>query len=55
MSQNTPFRPCPVCGSNLDPGEHCDCHKQHDSAQAAGEYADNPTINPPLPVLNPGA
>lgn len=22
---NTPFRACPVCGCNLDPGERCDC------------------------------
>ncbi len=19
------YHTCPVCGSNLDPGEHCDC------------------------------
>lgn len=19
------YRPCPVCGAALDPGEHCDC------------------------------
>ena len=55
MSQNTPFRPCPVCGSNLDPGEHCDCREQYDGAQFAGEYADRPTENPLMPVLNPGA
>lgn len=22
------FRTCPCCGSNLDPGEKCDCRKE---------------------------
>lgn len=21
-------RPCPFCGANLDPGEHCDCREK---------------------------
>lgn len=21
------YRTCPICSANLDPGEHCDCHK----------------------------
>lgn len=25
------YRPCPVCGSNLDPGERCDCTDQPDN------------------------
>lgn len=23
---------CPYCGANLDPGESCDCRKEHNSA-----------------------
>ena len=34
------FRICPGCGSNLDPGETCDCSKwdksEHHQAEAAG-------------------
>ena len=22
------YRTCPLCGSNLDPGEHCDCEQE---------------------------
>ena len=25
MRTKTYYRVCPYCGSNLDPGEHCDC------------------------------
>lgn len=24
------FRTCPLCGSNLDPGERCDCNEKGD-------------------------
>lgn len=23
------YNVCPICGSNLDPGEKCDCQKEH--------------------------
>lgn len=22
------YHPCPLCGANLDPGEHCDCQNK---------------------------
>ena len=25
MSRKHYFEVCPICGANLDPGEHCDC------------------------------
>ena len=25
---------CPYCGSNLDPGERCDCGRSHGAAQS---------------------
>lgn len=31
------YHTCPLCGSNLDPGEYCDCEK---------ETNDNITIKP---------
>lgn len=27
-----PYRVCPACGCNLDPGEICDCKKQEQTA-----------------------
>ena len=24
------FRTCPLCGSNLDPGERCECEKERE-------------------------
>ena len=26
------FRECPRCGSNLDPGERCDCEREREEA-----------------------
>lgn len=52
-----PYIHCQRCGAHLDPGEHCDCKDKHkrESGHTAGEYADNPTENPHMPVLTPGA
>lgn len=27
------YRTCPLCGSNLDPGESCDCEDEREKAQ----------------------
>ena len=27
------FKRCPLCGSNLDPGETCDCEKQEEERE----------------------
>ncbi len=29
------YRPCPICGANLDPGERCDCRDEKTAADAA--------------------
>lgn len=31
------FRTCPVCGSNLDPGERCDCEYERDKERTRRE------------------
>lgn len=35
MDKKSYYHTCPLCGANLDPGEHCDCdeseHLPHDS------------------------
>ena len=34
-----PFRTCPTCGANLDPGERCDCCKTAPEQRRSGaEY-----------------
>lgn len=40
---------CPHCGSNLDPGERCDCQEKEKAApvdrpEAAKEYETTPSI-----------
>lgn len=37
------FRVCPFCGSNLDPGEICDCKTEKD-AETAQRTAVRPAI-----------
>lgn len=27
------FRTCPLCGSNLDPGERCECEKEREASK----------------------
>ena len=29
------YRPCPVCGAALDPGERCDCQDKKEAAPSA--------------------
>ena len=29
------FRTCPRCGANLDPGEICECRRQHEKEAAS--------------------
>ena len=29
------YRTCPHCGSNLDPGERCECQEKKEAAQGA--------------------
>ena len=31
------YRTCPYCGSNLDPGEHCDCQDKKEAQEAQEE------------------
>lgn len=55
MSKSKPYRVCPNCGCNLDPGERCDC-KEHDAAKEAAQLAADLThIDRREPVLMPGA
>lgn len=32
------YKTCPLCGSNLDPGEACDCHRK---AERSSRNVDN--------------
>lgn len=53
-----PYRVCPDCGCNLDPGERCDCkdHKEREPAQGTADLAAQPaTVDEREPVLMPGA
>lgn len=53
---STPYRTCPECGSNLDPGERCTCSEKREAAPEATEEAgQQATVNPHEPVLAPGA
>ena len=38
MARHPPYKECPDCGANLDPGERCDCTKK-DSAAHHGDKA----------------
>ena len=49
MSKSKPYRVCPNCGCNLDPGERCDCKERAELA------ADLTHIDRREPVLMPGA
>lgn len=62
MAKSTPYRTCPHCGSNLDPGECCDCQDKKlrtadaETAQSAGQLATaREARNRREPVLAPGA
>ena len=53
-----PYRVCPYCGSNLDPGERCDCKERTalEPSKGAADLADQPaTVDKHEPVLMPGA
>ena len=53
-----PYRVCPKCGCNLDPGERCDCKEraEREAAQEAAQLAADLThIDRREPVLMPGA
>ncbi len=52
---STPYRICPDCGSHLDPGERCECQRDHSRCApgapatvrllaADGTYRDDPAI-----------
>ena len=36
MPMRGPYRVCPYCGANLDPGEKCDCSGKEKAAPGAG-------------------
>ena len=42
MKRKTYYRTCKYCGSNLDPGEKCDCQKERDQD---GDQAKEPTFS----------
>ena len=57
-----PYRVCPNCGCNLDPGERCDCkdRTELDTSQSAADTAAQPATRDErepvlMPVLMPGA
>lgn len=35
MPPKTYYKTCPDCGANLDPDEHCDCHKEAQMPEAS--------------------
>lgn len=47
-TQHNGYRTCNDCGSNLDPGERCDCHDTHckicGSTLKWGRFAHNQTM-----------
>lgn len=46
------YRTCPLCGSNNDPGEACDCRET--KKEAAPLHRERPQANAyPLPVYQP--
>lgn len=46
------YRTCPLCGSNNDPGEACDCRET--KKEAAPLHRERPRANAyPLPVYQP--
>lgn len=62
MAKSTPYRVCPYCGSNLDPGECCDCQEKKlkaaeaETAESAGQLATSKEARGRRePVLAPGA
>ena len=58
MSKSKPYRVCPNCGCNLDPGERCDCKEraEQDAAKEAAQLAADLThIDRREPALMPGA
>lgn len=34
--KHTYYKTCPLCGSNLDPGEHCNCDQKGSEEQHDG-------------------
>ena len=57
-----PYITCPNCGSNLDPGERCECKREHEAnsdnetAQSAGKLTvKTEAANQPEPALAFGA
>lgn len=34
--KQTYYKTCPICGANLDPGEHCDCIGQGEQERGKG-------------------
>ena len=41
MSDLGMFRTCPYCGSNLDPGEKCDCQEKENAASRGANTEDS--------------
>ena len=39
--RHTYFTTCPICGANLDPGEHCDCTTE----QKGGDFVNDTQVN----------
>jgi len=38
------YRPCPVCGAALDPGERCDCQDKKEAAAPVLEHRDGQKV-----------
>jgi hypothetical protein len=41
------YRPCPLCGATLDPGERCDCQDKEKAAPVL-EHRDGPKVDQKL-------
>lgn len=46
--KNQPYRSCPDCGANLDPGEICDCQKGRGTATTEPSSEDGVTVIDPM-------
>lgn len=42
------YRPCPICGAHLDPGETCDCRGKKDTALGVATTEDGKGVTPML-------
>lgn len=42
------YKPCPLCGAALDPGERCDCQDEEKTAPSATNTESGPKVESEL-------